>query len=399
MAEGSRVQLSYIKEVSYGVTPAGQFTALSFQSETFNLNKTKDKKKKVLPTREYAGLTSKTEMTEGGFENPLEALTFDELFEGVLMASWVGILGNGSGVDKISAGLAASNLELTFTTEVGAGVGGTIVFGSAYALDIVKDQWLFVVGTPNSGENDGAYIVKSIAGNTVTVNNPLVTATYEATCDISGDRLRNGSQLVSYSFERSHLDIGAYFVYSGEVLGSLEVKFESEEDVMLTFDYMGKSESEDTNMTSSPAPAALVDQPYFVTGDNVEGVFIDYVALSDCAVQDLTFKIDNQVESRKSIAVFGPCAQRIKPIDVSGSITMFFENLTNYSKYPLDTEFQLALAIGDSNNIKYGFTLASVEFTTGKTNVDDAENEVPEEHDFMATTDGSFTVQICKSIA
>lgn len=397
MAEGSRVSLRYIKETEYGVTPDGQMTAVNFTEESFALSKTKEKSKKILPTREYSGVVSKTEMTEGGFGNPLQAVNTDELLEGVLMSSWADVIG-GTGGGKITAGATASNLDIVFAEEAVPGDGGTITFGSAVTVVIVKDQVIFVNGTPNTGENDGAYLVKDITGKVVTVNAPLVDATYQADCIVSGDMIRNGNTIQSYTFERAHLDITKFFQYIGEVLANMEVTWEPENELMVAFEYSGKGETRSSATASNPTPDANVDTPDFMVGEDVDGVFFDYEVQAACLIQALSFKVDNQTEGRKSIAVFGPCAQRIKPIDITGSMTMFFNDLLTYNKFPDDVPFQLCIIQADSLGNKYAFTLANIEFTTGTANAKDMESEVPEEHDFQGSTDGAFTVQFCKDL-
>lgn len=394
MGEGSRVAIRYKKETVYGVPPTGEYRELGFEEESFILDRQKEKSKRVLQTREYSHYTAKTQMTTGGFKNPLQAYNTDELFEGVLMSSWIDITG-GSGGGFITAGASGSNLEISFTAEAGAGVGGLITFGSGVSITLLKDQVIFVNGTTDA-ENDGSYIIKEIAGNQITVNSPLTTAIYEAGCEVHSDMLRNGATISSYTFERAHLDIDSFFQYVGEVCSTLEIGFESETEVSLSFDFLGKDELDSTESISSPLPTASPVNPDFVCGDNVDGVFIDYVLQPECLIQSLSFKVDNQTESKKSIAVFGPCKQRIKPIDVTGSITMSMDDMTNYIKYKNDITLQLCLIIGDSLGNKFSFTSADTEFTSASANVSDAEDEVPEEHDFGCTTNGAFTFQICK---
>lgn len=404
MAESSRTSLRYIKETTFGVAPTGEYTPVNFTEENFTLNRTKDRKKKILPTREYSGMNSKTESTEGGFKNPLQITNTDELFEGVLMSSWGGIENNVEG-SKLIAGAAGSNLDIIFTQELSSGAGGIIIFGTGHTnITLLLDQWLFVSGTEATGaDNNGAYIVTEVINaQEYRVNAPLVTGAYQAAdCEISSDVIRNGSTIASYQFERAHLDINKFFQYAGQVLSTMEIMFTPETEVELSFDFMGKNETISDVTISSPAPTSNAgpDVPDFITGDNVKGVFIDYVELAECLIQELKISIDNQTETRKSIAVFGPCGARIKPIDVTGNINLFFNDTTQYQKYPLDTEFQLAIAISDPNGMTYGFTLASTEFTTGAANASDMEDEVIEEHEFAVSTNGVFTVQICKSVA
>lgn len=401
MAEGSRAALGFIEEVTWGVTPSpAQLQLIDFQEESFVLNKTKERKKRVLPTREYAGMTSKTQETEGGFKTTLQAENTDALMQGVMMSVWADIIG-GTGGGIITAGLTSGNLDIEFTIETGAGVGGIITFGSSVAApSILLDQVIFADGTDNSGENDGSFIVTEVIDtHNFRVNDPLVSAVYESGCVISGDVIRNGSTIKSYTFEHAQLDIAKFLQYVGETVKTLDVAFEPEEEIMLEFDFLGKEETTSSTTISSPAALAAPNNPDFVCGDNVDGVYIDYIALAECLVQKLDLSVDNQTEGRKSIAVFGPCNARIKPIDVTGAITLYFDDLTHYNKYPLDTEFQLAILISDSDGNKFAITLAKTEFTTGSVNITDMEDEVPEEHEFAVSTNGVFTVQFCKAAA
>lgn len=394
MAEGSRVAIRLIEELEWGVTPDAQFSDLNWSEESLNIKREKERKKTILQTREKPGLVAKTQSADGDIKTILQAGNVSSLLEGAFGAAWIDVVG-GTGGGSITAGASGSNLEITFATESVAGDGGTITFGSGITIDILKDQVIFIHNAPDSA-NNGAFIVKDVVGQVVQVNSPLADAVYEDTAVVAGDRLRNGDTLKSYSIERAHLDINVFFLYAGMVVETLEFGFAPEEELNADFTFMGKGGITSTSTSSNPAASTAVDNPDFVTGKNVQGVYIDYDALANCKVEEMSIKIDNGAEGRKSVAVFGPCAVRIKPIDVTGSIVLFFEDLSYYNQYINDDYFQLTYIIADSLGNIFAFTLARVEFSDATTNTSDAEDQVPEEYEFSASPNGVFTVQICK---
>lgn len=396
MAESSRVGLSFRKESEWGEEADGQYKYTNFSEESFSLNKTKERSSRILKTREYSGLISKSQDVEGGYNFSLQSGNADEIFESSLMSVWSDIVG-GSGGGSITAGASGSNLEITFTIETGTGIGGIITFGSSIsAPSILKDQVIFVSETP-SAVNDGAFIVKEVIDtHNFKVNSALVTATYESLTVIAGDVIRNGNTISSFTFEREHSDISKFFQYLGSTISTTEITIEPENEIMVNFSFIGKDETTSDTTVSTGTPVDASDKPEFVVGDNIDGVYFDYELVANCLVSDFNFTIDNQTEGRKAIAVFGSCAPRIKPIDVNGSITLWFEDFTEYNKYINDTPFQLTVIASDSLGNKYAFTLEQVEYSSGTVNVGSAEDEVPEEHEFMSSTNGIYTVQICK---
>lgn len=397
MAEGGFTELSYKKQTGINVPATGQYTKINHKEVTFKLDKGKEVAKDITGTREYSRVKKKSKSTDGGFVSCLEFDNFDEILEGALGGSWSDVAG-GTGGGVITAGAAASNLEITFTEEAQAGDGGVISLGTGITFDILKDQVIFIKNAPDES-NNGAFIVKSVSNRDITVNSPLTTATYEATTVIAGDRLRNANVQSFYSFEIAHLDIAKSFQLTDQIVANTEFKFVSEEEIDFNFSFIGRDKIPSNIRISDPIPATKTKMPDFIVGDNVDGVFFDYETIETCKLEEFSLKIDNQTEAKKGVAIMGMCRARMKPILASGDMTLTLSDLTEFNKFYNDTPFNFTIIQADSLGNKYALTMPDVEYTTESTDMTDLEEEVPEEHEFIATTNGVFTIQICKCAA
>lgn len=397
MAESSRVAISFREQVDISTKSVGQYQYLNFEEETLKKEITKDPSKRILPNRENSGLIPKTQIINGNIAYPLQAQNFDSFFAACLRNSWVDVA-NGTGGGTIVAGALASNLELTFAEESGAGVGGKITLGSGITFNILLGQAIFVSNAADA-ENNGVFLVKAINGNELTVNSPLTNATYQTNTVIAGDRLRNGSTQKYFTIEREHQDVSKFFDFIGASIASVEITFEAENPVQVNFELLGKEETNASITSSTGTPLAAPEGPEFIVGDSVEGVFINYEAVNECLVQSFSLKIDNQSESRKAIAVFGPCAIRDKSIVVNGSTALLFTDFTYYSKYIDNSGITLSIITKDSLDNYYVFTLSRLQFATGNVNATDMDEEAPEEHEFSCSTDNGFTIEISKLTA
>lgn len=396
MAENSRIAFSFRKQTAFGVKATGQYNYFNFDSEELAYDRGKERKKTILPTGERAGLISKAESVEGAIETILQFNNTDAFIASLLRSSWSDVIG-GTGGGIITAGLQSSNLEFSFIAEEIPGEGGIIELGSNVSHSILKDQIIFVNTVDE--ENTGSFIVLNVIGNAIYVNTPLITAMYQTGATIKGDIIRNGNLIDYYTFERFYSDINEYITYLSCVVSEGEFTFEPENEVFFNFSLMGQTSEVNSSSSSTGTPIAVVTTPEFSVGENVEGVYFDNELMSNCLIGNLDFKVNNDTEGRRSIAVFGPCNMRNKAIDVTGNITIWFPDLTEYTKFVQDTKFKIDYIIGDSLNNRYSFTFPQVEYKTAAVNFTDLEEEIPEEHEMVMSSNGIYTIQICKKSA
>lgn len=87
-SQGSRSGLSYIKEVTFGVTPAGNFKALPFSTNAIGLTKDRVEGTDIRPDRMTRVDRHGNKNTGGDVSSDLRDGDFDEILAGAMFSTW-----------------------------------------------------------------------------------------------------------------------------------------------------------------------------------------------------------------------------------------------------------------------------------------------------------------------
>lgn len=87
-AQGSRSGLSYLKETTFGTTPAGNFRALAYNTHSLNLSKDRVTGNEIQPDRMLRVDRHGNRQSAGDLVVDLRADDFDEFLEGAMFGTW-----------------------------------------------------------------------------------------------------------------------------------------------------------------------------------------------------------------------------------------------------------------------------------------------------------------------
>jgi len=87
-AQGSRSGLSYLKEVTFGTTPAGNFQALAYNTHSLNLSKDRVQGNEIQPDRMLRVDRHGNRQSAGDVVVDLRADDFDEWLEAAMFGTW-----------------------------------------------------------------------------------------------------------------------------------------------------------------------------------------------------------------------------------------------------------------------------------------------------------------------
>lgn len=388
-AEGSQAGISYIKEVTLGVTPTGQFTGINFDSEDMAKKIENKASNSIRPDRQTSDLVQVAASVEGGFETEMRATNIDPLFPHFIWdTDWVQI---GDSSSTITAGATASNLDFVFASS-----GNTLTLGSSVVFDIVDEQFITIAGTTS---NNGTFFVSGVSGSVLTLLATLTDETVESTATIKGDRTRNGIVRSSYSIERSNNDASQFFLYRGMVPNTIEFTLEGEEPAKINLGFVGMDEALSQATTSSPSASALVTTPVMNSTTSVGSITIDNVEVESCALQKADFKFDNQATGKTALGTLGFCNITGKSIEVTGNLALYFIDETYYDKYLASDTFGLSFVMTDSLGNTYTFNLPKCKFNEATANVTGKDDDVMLEGTFTAIVGSEgYTLQITKAV-
>ncbi len=382
-AAGSQSGISFNEEVTWGEMNPGQFTGMNFTSDDLEYKPDYQSSKNVRPDRQVANVVKVDAECTGGMETEFQANNLDGLLPGMFWAAdW-------------KQPLAGD--DVSFANEIAPGQGGVLTF-AAGAVSVANFSIGQVFEVKGSALNDGFHNVKILGTDAIIVEEPLVDES-SVTVTFAGDQIRNGISQTSYSFERANYDVSQYFLYSGMMGNTFEMAFESGSPVIAKLNFVGKNEALAQAPYSSPAPTALSTSSIINSGDSIGAILIDGVAVPDCLIQKMDFKLDQKTEGRKGVSVVGACSVAGKTIEVTGNIVMYFSDNTYYDKFNNSEFFGIQIEMADTTGNVYIIQLPSCIFDTGKANVTGKDDDVLFESTFKATMGlGGFTIQITRAL-
>lgn len=354
----NRVQLRYIPEATFGVTPvAGNGINLRMTGESLDYTLTKDSDKEIRQDRQRTSATTTNADAVGDVKVHIQYAEYDKLFAALLQSAWAAYGVNGVGTTFTSTATA---------TTLTAAVAPTTT--SAFTT-LQKGQWFQVQG---AGLNVGKYLrVSTVTAPTSTVitldpNTPALVETSVAGVMLSTSRLTNGTTQSSFTLERSMNDIVQFMAYRGMTISKFSTSFASGSLTEGSFSFMGKDMIRGvvTTLPGTPVASQAYDIQNAVTG--VGNIWEAGVPLASSFIKTLSLDIDNTMRAQEAIGVLGNAGLGTGTFVCKGSLELYFADGTMFDKFLSDTYTSLSLYTRDKAGNGYVFTLPKVMLTAGK---------------------------------
>lgn len=386
LATTSRVQMRYILESTFGVTPvAGNPTNLRMTGESLDFNLSKVMNKEIRSDRQNSGATTVDASSGGDINFHFQYAEYDPLLAPLLMSAYTvyGTLG------ETATSFNAAYTATTITASV-APAGN-----DAFTL-LQRGQW-FQVNHAANANNLKILRVSTTVDPTSTVitldaNTVATVVTASAGAKIRTQRLTNGVAESSYTFEKQAADITQFITYRGQYVSKMNVKFASAALVEGAFSLMGKDAVSGAVTTLPGAPVA---SKTFEVQNAVRGVaqlWEGTTPLTNTFIKSLDLTVDNNLRNQTAIGNLGPVGIGVGDLAVTGSFSAYFANTTIYAKFLADTYTQLILGCQDASGNGYVITLPRVMLMTGKI-VNGSENtDVMADFTFSAFADDTNAI-------
>lgn len=330
LASGANVGLSYVKEVTHGVTPGSPtMKALRAISRNINPQRTAIVSQERRQDRQVADMRHGFNQIQGSFGYELSAQSFDDILEGALGSAW-------------AVGATTGSISLA-TNSVGNKVvrtSGSFITDGFYVGETVN-----LTGFVTGG-NNGDAIVLAVTALELTVNKALTTdvAAAARTVAVKGKILKVGSTLTTYTFERRFNDVAQYQTFRGVAINQMSFQIQPDAMVQGTLDLIGMSTGGFSG-TSLGAPTAAATNSPMVSFDAFLG--FDDTILATVTGLNITLANGRTVQpvvgSKFSPDVFeGTC-------QVTGDLTAFFEDVSLYTLFDNEEEVRLWVKLNDLN--------------------------------------------------
>ncbi len=242
---------------------------------------------------------------------------------------------------------------------------------------------------------------RSVAG---TINTLLSYGTYDdwlaaLLCSTwATNELVNGTahaaRALEFTYEQGVTD--TYVRFRGCRFNTLDLNLESRKAVTANWGIMGiDSPTPDTAIIAGATYTAATTTEVFNAALNVSSLVFTGIAAAP-KVQKLSLKITNNIYANDIIGSYAPYSHGLGRLEVSGSMTVLFENKDTYQAILNHSDVGISVTLADAAGNQYAIALAKVKLVDGGPTVAGNGNavvmDVPFQAYYDAGTAGSIKI-------
>lgn len=358
VATGSLCDLGYVPEVTFGVTPnTPSLTKIRRVTSSLNLEKESYQSEEQRTDRATADLRHGVRTVGGNIDGELSVATWDDFLEALMGGTW-------------TTGVTADESDFTSITSTTSTF--TAAGGSWITKGFRKGDVIMFTNLADAANNNKKFTITNITASVITVAETVVAqASPDSDFDVVvvGKKLGIGNTYRSFSIERAFTDITQFTVYKGCRMNTLNLDVPASGIVKCTFGVTGQDASAlsgssvDASYSAAPTNSPLAA----VSGQLLEGGVVQAV------VTGLTLNINNGIDGK---AVIGrntkPDLLWGKRQEVSGELTVLFQDATLFNKFVNETESELLVRIDDPNGTDFlKIYLPRIKYSGGNIGDDD----------------------------
>lgn len=392
MSDTNRVQMAYVKEVTYGTTPSSALQLMRMAGETLGQDTQTVASSEIRSDRQIPNIIRVGADAKGDFDLELSAAAHDEFLLAALQSA-----GWSSAVDNTIANLTVTAGVGSYTITRGAGD----FVADGYAVN----QWVRISGFVNARNNGYGKIsvltttVMTITGNynTAAGNANGVNEVLAAGGNINmGAQAVNGTTLNSYSFERKYTDLSNEFAaITGCCVNTAGLSINAGQIIKLALGMMGQKEaSAAATIGNGSYTAAPTNDVVSATND----VFMVLENLGKFDVTQVGVNVNNNLRSRTQVASLNPISIGSGTCTVTGNVQAYFTSQSIINKCLDFTSTSLAIIIRDAANNAYLIELPEIKITNAKRNAQAQNQDVMADLTLAAFRDPTegITIRIVK---
>lgn len=378
-ATSNQTSIRVIKESTFGQTPSTPaFQELRYTGETLNHNIENVTSDEIRADRMTSDLIQVGAMNEGDVSLEMSYSSYDLLLEGVMASAW------GTPTDIVDD----TTIQVDSSSSVQA---GSSIFGSLSVGD-----WVRISGFTNP-LNNGFFKINAVTGTTLDFDQSTM-AVESAGNNVSiygGASIKNGVTPISYTFQKflSDATTPTYIQYNGCRVGSLDLSFDTAAILTGSIGVMGTISTASDSPISGQSVLPATTTEVMNSVNNVSDIFIDD-AISAYYFSSLSLNINNNLRGQSAIGSLPAINIALSRLSVTGSITFYFEDKSQYEKYINGTNLSLSFRVEDPTGNSYVFTLPNIEFSSGSITAGSLDTDVFMEAEFEAILDTATSAMV-----
>jgi len=350
-ASTNLVSLQLALESTPGTPPGGSWVALPFTGSTdFGATPETAISDTIRADRQVVDLIKLNESVGGSFD-------FELINSGIAL----GTLIQGAMQETTAAGASLVTAP-TSVTVVGSVITST---GAFTASDVEAGDWIRI-------EDDGVYEFFRVASrdsdDEITVEGTPAQAGLGALTDVNiyrGSDTVNGTTTSTFTIERAFTDLTTpvYEYLSGLEVDTFSVSASSNSIVTGSVSFVGRSHNVTTSQLSFTPGSPTTAGP-FNAAANVATIGEGGTPGLQVAT-DISLEISNNLRERNAIGVIGASSIGSGEFNVSGNISVYFEDETMLEKLLDNTETSLSFGFYKSTGAAIIFDVPAIKFTEG----------------------------------
>jgi hypothetical protein len=351
-ASSNRTGIRFIEEVTFGVTPTSPaLQELRYTGESLNFNLANTTSNEIRADRMTGDLVQTSADVSGDVQVEISFGTYDEIMEGAL-----GSTGWSTAVTDTGSDVTVDYPTNTYTS----------VSSVAFNTVAVVGQWVKVSGFANAA-NNGYKMVTAVTATTMTVAQTLVDEAAGASATFKGSSyIKNGTTYKSYTLQKYLADATTptYFNFRGCRIGSFNMSFATAAILTGSFSVMGLSAEGTTSAISGQTVVATTSTDVMNAVGNVKDVWFDGLP-STAEFNNLSVDVNAGLRAQQAVGTLGNVGIALGRFAITGSMSLYFPDLTMYDKYLNATAFSLAFSVEDGSGNAYIITLPRLKFSSG----------------------------------
>lgn len=181
------------------------------------------------------------------------------------------------------------------------------------------------------------------------------------------DVLKNGvvgkARTMEFTFEQGATD--SFIRYRGVRFNTLDLTMRARQSVQANFGLMGiGSPTPTTAILSGATYTAPTDTPVFNAALNVGSLELTGIAASP-KMQALTMRINNNIYQNDIVGQYEPYSHGLGRFEVTGTMTVYFENLDTYNAILAHSDVAIAFTLTDELGNSYAVSVPKVKLLDG----------------------------------
>jgi hypothetical protein len=353
-SQGSRSGLSYVPEVTFGVTPGSpSLVALPYKTHSLDLTKERVQSADIQPDRMLRFDRHGNRNAAGEIAVDLRKADYDPFIESALLSAFA----DSPTVATLTAAGSAGTATLTYATTT------VPIFPVGSAIT--------VAGMTPAGYN-GTWTVTACTATSVSFAS-AATGAQTVAGTIKNRACKVGTTMKSFTIEDAAEDIAQYRLFTGMTVDSMAVSIKPNAMIETTFGFVGKDMTLSGASVDAVKTASSGNQPF----DSYSGT----IGVADAsAVGGLTaialitgidFTITNSLAPTFVVGSSSTPQLEYGMATVEGTITAYFENATLINRFLNETTSAFQVTVNDPGGASnYTFHFPRVKFNGASVPVD-----------------------------